>query len=219
VLDDVRARVSDAGGAPFDALAGACRVDAIGTWKPFEDKLRAAARELGVCGPRVPVTASSVLLALGTAAAVVAAASLAASSHRGPTGGGGGRRVRSGPGLAVAGPADPGRVGPRRPLAGAQRPASRLGQRLASGGAPAERLRGGGVAGLNTAIARRMGTPLPDIGDQAWLLNAERTVIVQVGTQVTKLTASKSWPGSLPALVSVLAARLADAAAVRDAPR
>lgn len=71
---------------------------------------------------------------------------------------------------------------------------------------------GGGVAGLNAAIARRMGTPLPGIGDQAWLLNRERTVIVQVGLQVTKLTASKSRPGSLPVLASVVAGRLAAAA-------
>jgi hypothetical protein len=83
VLDDVRARVSDARGAPFDALAEACRVDATGIWEPFEDKLRAASRELGVCGPRLPVTASSVVLAFGTAAAIVTSASLAEPSHRG----------------------------------------------------------------------------------------------------------------------------------------
>jgi hypothetical protein len=83
VLDDVRARVSDARGAPFDALAEACRVDATGTWEPFEDKLRAASRELGVCGPRLPVTASSVVLAFGTAAAIVTSACLAEPSHRG----------------------------------------------------------------------------------------------------------------------------------------
>ena len=83
VLDDVHARVGDARGAPFDALAGACEADAAGIWKPFEDKLLAAARELGVCGPRLPVRASSVFLALGTAAAIVASASLAEPAHRG----------------------------------------------------------------------------------------------------------------------------------------
>ena len=83
VLDDVLARVSDARGAPFDALAGACEADATAIWKPFEDKLLAAARELGVCGPRLPHRASSVFLALGTAAAIVASASLAAPAHRG----------------------------------------------------------------------------------------------------------------------------------------
>ena len=83
VLDDVHARVGDARGAPFDALAGACEVDAAGIWKPFEDKLLAAARELGVCGPRLPDRASSVFLALGTAAATVASASLAVPAHRG----------------------------------------------------------------------------------------------------------------------------------------
>jgi hypothetical protein len=461
VLDDVRARVSDARGAPFDALAGACRVDATGTWKPFEDKLRAASRELGVCGPWLPVSVSSVLVAFGTAAAIVTSASLAEASYRGsaavaaviacgvglvwlwrdrptragsalaarwrehstlppgwdssspaaelrqsayavavgretggswrgrrqagtpsktakpaqawssftgswrlvPIGPRPGRALRRGSGLlTVAGvlgfisiplvitgiigwlavvpvftalalgatgaagilrtlaipkqvifdaqviarwrtdeeessggeneqpvslpmlaiddgqqswtclasaadfdrtalgdlvrvtvnprsgtlasiavtsrtrPESPPAVRPG-PLVTPEEAAAVVGPVTRTTGVPVPGpgglgviyqgrdgtlsviVAGGGAAGLNTAIARRMGTPLPGIGDQAWLLNRERTVIVQVGAQVTKLTASKSRPGSLPALASVVAARLADAAPVRDAPR
>jgi hypothetical protein len=454
VLDDVCARVSDGRGAPFDALAEACRVDAAGTWEPFEAKLLTTARELGVCGPGLPVRATSVLLALGTAAAIVASAVLAEPSHPGaaaavaviacavgvawlwrdrPTRAGSGlasrwrepaalppgfdgsppvtglrqsaytvaagsctgRRWRAGtpsrtgkptqawsaftgswrlvpigprPGrarrrgsglLALAGvlgfisipfvitgiigwlavipvlaalalgaagaaarlstlaipeqvtfdgqviarwyeeegsggeneqpvslpmlaiddgqqawpylasAAEFGRVAladlvrvtvntrsgtlisiavtsrtrPESPPAARPEPLvtpeeaeAVVGPVTRTTGAPAAGtaglgviyqgrdgtlsviVAGGGVAGLNTAIARRMGTPLPGIGDRAWLLNRERTVIVQVGAQVSKLTASKSRPGSLPALASVVAARLAAAAPVHDAP-
>jgi hypothetical protein len=449
VLDDVLARVSDARGAPFDALAGACEADATAIWKPFEDKLLAAARELGVCGPRLPLRASSVFLALGTAAAIVASASLAEPAHRGwaagatvvacgialawlwqdrptragtalaargrdssalpagwdsslaaaelrqgayavaagqesggaarrprrragppdetrrpaqawssftgswrrvPVGPRGGRALRRGGGLltgaavvgfisipfvitgiigwlavipvlaalalGAAGAADllgtqavPKRVtfhgqviarwheeessggenehtvrlpmlaiddgqrswtclasaaefgraalgdlvqvtvnprsgtlaslavtsrtrpeGPSAvrpaPLVTPEEAAAVVGPLTRTTGVPvlvsgglsviyqgrdgtlSVIVAGGGVAGLNTAIARRMGTPLPGIGDQAWLLNRERTVIVQVGLRVTKLTASKSRPGSLPVLAAVVAARL-----------
>jgi hypothetical protein len=458
VLDDVLARVSDARGAPFDALAGACEADATAIWKPFEDKLLAAARELGVCGPRLPLRASSVFLALGTAAAIVASASLAEPAHRGwaavatvvacgialawlwqdrptragtalaarwrdssalpagwdssalpaawdsspaaaelrqsayavaagqesggaarrprrragppdetrrpaqawssftgswrrvPVGPRGGRALRRGGGLltgaavvgfisipfvitgiigwlavipvlaalalgaagaadllgtqavpkqvtfhgqviarwqeeessdgenehtvrlpmlaiddgqrswtCLASEAEFGRaalgdlvqvtVNPRSgtlaslavtsrtrpegpsavrpaPLVTPEEAAAVVGPLTRTTGVPvlvpgglsviyqgrdgtlSVIVAGGGVAGLNTAIARRMGTPLPGIGDQAWLLNRERTVIVQVGLRVTKLTASKSRPGSLPVLAAVVAARL-----------
>ncbi len=449
MLDDVLARVSDARGAPFDALAGACQADATAIWKPFEDKLLAAARELGVCGPRLPLRASSVFLALGTAAAIVASACLAEPAHRGwaavatvvacgialawlwqdrptragtalaarwrdssarpagwdsspaaaelrqsayavaagqesggvarrprrragppdetrrpaqawssftgswrrvPVGPRGGRALRRGGGLltgaavigfisipfvitgiigwlavipvlaalalGAAGAADllgsqavpkqvtfhgqviarwleeessggenehtvrlpmlaiddgqrswtclasaaefggaalgdlvqvtvnprsgtlaslavtsrtrpegPSAVRPA-PLVTPEEAAAVVGPLTRTTGVPvlvsgglsviyqgrdgtlSVIVAGGGVASLNTAIARRMGTPLPGIGDQAWLLNRERTVIVQVGPQVTKLTASKSRPGSLPVLASVIAARL-----------
>jgi hypothetical protein len=49
VLGDVRARLADAPGAPFAALAGACGTDVDGTWSPFREKLIADGRRLGIC--------------------------------------------------------------------------------------------------------------------------------------------------------------------------
>ena len=69
----------------------------------------------------------------------------------------------------------------------------------------------GGIASFNVMIGRRAGTRLPGIGDEAWLLNRQRTVVARVGQQLVKLTVNRSGgagdPGPLPAVAAVVAAR------------
>jgi len=71
---------------------------------------------------------------------------------------------------------------------------------------------GGGIATLNTMICRRAGTPLAGVGDEAWLLNRQRTVVARVGTHIIKLTMSRhsktSDPHKLPRLAALVASRL-----------
>ncbi len=71
----------------------------------------------------------------------------------------------------------------------------------------------GGIASFNVMIGRRAGTRLPGVGDEAWLLNRQRTVVARVGGQLVKLTVSRSGtagdPGRLPAAAAVAAGRLA----------
>ncbi len=79
----------------------------------------------------------------------------------------------------------------------------------------------GAVADLNLRFGRR-GTPLPGIGDEAWLLSRGRTVIVRVGPQVAKVTVSGRGaarvPASLDRLAAVIAARLAEQDTRRPEP-
>jgi hypothetical protein len=74
----------------------------------------------------------------------------------------------------------------------------------------------GGIANFNTMISRNAGTPLPGVGDAAWVLNAGRTVIVRVGEQVAKITASgqgvERRPDLLARAAAAVAARLSEQA-------
>jgi hypothetical protein len=58
VLSDVRARLTGPDGAPAAALAEACSADVHGIWQPFQEKLLAEGRRLGVS--RRPAWAHSV---------------------------------------------------------------------------------------------------------------------------------------------------------------
>lgn len=69
VLDSMHGRLKNTGGAPFVALAEACRVDVQGTWNPFDQKLSAEARKRGLCRRRLPLTAAYLTVAAITAAA------------------------------------------------------------------------------------------------------------------------------------------------------
>jgi hypothetical protein len=86
VLADMRARLQDAGGAPFEAVAQACTVDVHGTWRPFEEELRTAARRQGISRPLLPATASTVLHAGAASLPLALAALLAARLGRGGLG-------------------------------------------------------------------------------------------------------------------------------------
>jgi len=77
VLGDMRARLEDTGGAPFEAVAQACTVDVHGTWAPFEARLRAAARRQGICRPLLPATRRTALRACAITAVLVPAAFIA----------------------------------------------------------------------------------------------------------------------------------------------
>ncbi len=74
VLADMRARLEDTGGAPFEAVAEACTVDVHGTWAPFEAGLRAAARRQGICRPLLPSTRRTALRACAISAVIGPAA-------------------------------------------------------------------------------------------------------------------------------------------------
>jgi hypothetical protein len=55
-----------------------------------------------------------------------------------------------------------------------------------------------GFLGGLTSLARRRGRPLPGAGDEAWLLNRGRTVVMRVGGMTAKLTLGGSAARSLP---------------------
>jgi hypothetical protein len=55
-----------------------------------------------------------------------------------------------------------------------------------------------GFLGGLTSLARRRGCPLPGAGDEAWLLNRGRTVVMRVGGMTAKLTLGGSAARSLP---------------------
>lgn len=55
-----------------------------------------------------------------------------------------------------------------------------------------------GFLGGLTSLARRRGRPLPGAGDEAWLLNRGRTVVLRVGGMTAKLTLGGSAARSLP---------------------
>jgi hypothetical protein len=71
----------------------------------------------------------------------------------------------------------------------------------------------GGLASVNEMIGRRAGTRLAGVGDEAWLLNRQRTVVARVGRRLVKLTVNSrgttSQPDRLPAIAAMVAARLA----------
>ncbi|MGH3400550.1 MAG: hypothetical protein ACRDPO_38305, partial [Streptosporangiaceae bacterium] len=85
----------------------------------------------------------------------------------------------------------------------------------------------GAVADLNLRFGRR-GTPLPGIGDEAWLLSRGRTVIVRAGAQVAKVTVTVTVtvsgrgaaraPVPLDRLAAAIAARLAEQDTRRPEP-
>lgn len=76
VLGDMRARLEDTGGAPFEAVAEACTVDVHGTWAPFEAGLRTAARRQGICRPLLPATGRTALRACAITVVIAPAAFL-----------------------------------------------------------------------------------------------------------------------------------------------
>jgi len=77
----------------------------------------------------------------------------------------------------------------------------------------------GALGGLSSGPARYFGRPLPGIGDEAWILNRDRTAVVRVGTLTAKITisgpeftdqsvAGRSGPGRY-GVISELAATMA----------
>lgn len=77
---------------------------------------------------------------------------------------------------------------------------------------------GGGFAALNAAIGRRVGHRLPGIGDEAWLLNRQRTVIVRVGERIVKISVNRRRAGRDPAQLCVIAAAVTRRLAAQAAP-
>jgi len=77
VLGDMRARLEDTGGAPFEAVAQACTVVVHGTWAPFVAGLGAAARRQGICRPLLPATRRTALRACAITAVIGPAAFIA----------------------------------------------------------------------------------------------------------------------------------------------
>jgi len=55
-----------------------------------------------------------------------------------------------------------------------------------------------GFLGSLTALARRRGQPLPGVGDEAWLLNRDRTAVLRAGGLTAKISAGGSATRSLP---------------------
>lgn len=66
----------------------------------------------------------------------------------------------------------------------------------------------GRLAAFNAMLGRRFGSPLPGIGDEAWLLNRGRTVIAVAGAVAAKLTLSGGPEGGIrdPSAIAKLAA-------------
>jgi hypothetical protein len=79
VLDALHGRLKNTGGAPFAAVAHVARVDVEGAWKPFDDELRLAARNTGICRRRLPVSFGPVLVAMVTEASAVVLAAVAST--------------------------------------------------------------------------------------------------------------------------------------------
>jgi hypothetical protein len=87
----------------------------------------------------------------------------------------------------------------------------------------------GALGGLSSGPARRFGRPLPGIGDEAWILNRDRTAVVRVGTLTAKVTisgpgftdqsvAGRGGPGRygvISELAATIATRLAEHAPQR----
>jgi len=80
----------------------------------------------------------------------------------------------------------------------------------------------GGLGGLSSGPARRFGRRMPGIGDEAWILNRDRTAVVRVGTLTAKITINDrrpagqrvtDQPGLISELAATVAARLAEQAA------
>jgi hypothetical protein len=67
------------------------------------------------------------------------------------------------------------------------------------------------LGSLSSGLAQRRGTPLPGIGDEAWLLNRDRTVVFRAGGMAGKVTIGGSAARSLPPDVLIqLATTLAE---------
>jgi hypothetical protein len=79
VLDALHGRLKNTGGAPFAAVAHVAQVDVEGAWKPFDNELRLAARNTGICRRRLPLSFAPVLVALLTEASAVLLAAVAAT--------------------------------------------------------------------------------------------------------------------------------------------
>lgn len=80
-----------------------------------------------------------------------------------------------------------------------------------------------GVPGGLTSLARRRGRPLPEVGDEAWLLNRGRTAVLRVGEVTARVTiggsAARSLPpGALPRLAATVAERLPAHASSQRSP-
>ena len=82
VLDAVHGRLTNTGWAPFFVLAHTCQVDVSGTWTPFEQALRIAARNNGTCRRTVPIGLGPALVAACVEAAGVAATVLASEMSK-----------------------------------------------------------------------------------------------------------------------------------------
>jgi hypothetical protein len=82
-----------------------------------------------------------------------------------------------------------------------------------------------GIPGsLSYRPARRFGRPLPGIGDEAWQLNRDRTVVLRVGEITAKVTVGGSAARSLPpdvvpGLAATMAGRLPRHSPVPGLPR
>lgn len=72
-----------------------------------------------------------------------------------------------------------------------------------------------GVANLGMKVGQRHGTPLPGIGDGAWLVSEGKSVMMQVGEQVAKITISGKGVVGHPDLMRSLAQKLAPRIAAR----
>jgi hypothetical protein len=74
-----------------------------------------------------------------------------------------------------------------------------------------------------TSLARRRGRPLPEVGDEAWLLNRGRTAVLRAGEVTARVTiggsAARSLPvGALPRLAAAVAERLPAHASSQRSP-
>lgn len=76
----------------------------------------------------------------------------------------------------------------------------------------------GALGGLSSRPARHFGRQMPGIGDEAWILNRDRTAVVRVGTLTAKVTINDrgvagqrliDQPGVMSELAATMAARLA----------
>ena len=72
----------------------------------------------------------------------------------------------------------------------------------------------GRVGEMNARAARRSGRPLPGIGETAWLINRDRTVVVRAEGKTVKLTVrggpARVPPGAVTRLAAIVAERLAE---------
>jgi hypothetical protein len=77
----------------------------------------------------------------------------------------------------------------------------------------------GALGGLSSRPARYFGRQMPGIGDEAWILNRDRTAVVRVGTLTAKITINDrgvagqrviDQPGVISELAATMAARLAE---------
>jgi len=80
---------------------------------------------------------------------------------------------------------------------------------------------GRALGGLSSGLARRWGQTLPGIGDEAWLLARDRTIVFRVGTHTGKVTITGAAapalpPDALTGLAAAFAGRLGAAVADRE---